>query len=93
MSTRIFQKTSAILAKMSFIAAIVCGAFLMFSDLANDEIYRASFGASAFFFCAVAIVLQAVAATNLPSFKPDNDTAHHNDSELDKTEINKTNNN
>lgn len=71
MSTRVFQKTSAILAKISFLACLVCGGFLLFSDLANDEVYRASFGASAFFFCAVAIVLQAVAATNLPSFKPD----------------------
>ena len=73
MSTRIFQKTSAVLAILSFFCAIVCGGFILFSDLANDEVYRASFGASAFFFCAVAIVLQAVATTNLPSFKPDND--------------------
>lgn len=72
MKKSFLQRTSALCAKISFAAAAVTGVFLLF--IADDtlEIYKASLGASTFFFFTVGIVLHAMGAANLPSFKPDN---------------------
>jgi ABC-type multidrug transport system fused ATPase/permease subunit len=67
----VLQKTAKIVGILSFIAAIVCGGILTLSDN-NDEVFRATMGASAFFFFMVSLVLSTIGNTNLPNLKVGN---------------------
>lgn len=64
----ILQKTAKISSIICFILAIICGGILTFSD--NDgEVFRATMGATTFFFFMVYLVLSTIGNTNLPNLK------------------------
>ena len=64
----ILQRIAKVVGIICFIAAIVCGGILTFSD--NDgEVFRATMGATTFFFFMVSLVLSTIGNTNLPNLK------------------------
>ncbi|GLX76932.1 hypothetical protein tinsulaeT_02720 [Thalassotalea insulae] len=65
----LLQKVAKIIAVISTLVAISCLIYAtVFIDQQND-VMKASFGASAFFFFMIAIVLKVIADTNLPNLK------------------------
>ena len=67
---RLLQKIASICAKVSFVAAVICGALLVINLEQASEVYRASMGATTFFFFMVGIVLSAMGNTDIPNLKP-----------------------
>ncbi len=64
----ILQKTSKVVGIICFVLAIVCGGILTFSDN-SDEVFRATMGATTFFFFMVSLVLTTISSTNLPDLR------------------------
>jgi hypothetical protein len=64
----VLQKTAKVVGIVCFIVAIVCGGILTFSDN-NGEVFRATMGATTFFFFMVSLVLSTIGNTNLPNLK------------------------
>jgi len=62
------QKIAKVVGIICFIVAIICGGVLTFSDN-NDEVFRATMGATTFFFFMVSLVLSTIGNTNLPNLK------------------------
>jgi len=62
------QKTAKVVGIICFIAAIFCGGILTFSDN-NEEVFRATMGATTFFFFMVSLVLSTISSTNLPNLR------------------------
>lgn len=60
-----FAKVSGI---VCFILAILCGGILTFSDN-DEEVFRATMGATTFFFFMMSLVLSTIASTNLPDLR------------------------
>ena len=64
----VLQKTAKIVGIICFITAIICGGILTFSD--NDgEVFRATMGATTFFFFMVWLVLSTIGNPNLPNLR------------------------
>ena len=68
---RLLQKISSVCAKFSFVIAVVCSVILVINLEEATDVFRASMGATIFFFFMVGIVLSAIGNTNLPNLKPD----------------------
>jgi hypothetical protein len=66
----LLQKVSKVCGILCFITAVICGLILTFSGN-NEEVFRASMGATTFFFFMVSLVLTTIANTNLPNLKVD----------------------
>jgi ATP/ADP translocase len=64
----VLQKFAKVCGIVCFILAIICGGILTFSDN-NEDVFRATMGASTFFFFMVSLVLSTIANTNLPNLK------------------------
>lgn len=62
------QKLAKVSGIICFILAIVCGGILTFSDN-SEEVFRATMGATTFFFFMVSLVLSTIGNTNLPNLK------------------------
>ena len=65
---RFLQKVAGVCSTISFILAAICCAILLFNG-DETQVFRASFGATTFFFAMVGIVLRAIASTNLPDLR------------------------
>jgi len=68
----VLQKVAKVVGIICFITAIVFGGILTLSDN-NDEVFRATIGATAFFFFMVSLVLSTIGNTNLPNLKVGSD--------------------
>ena len=72
---RLWQKITAILAKLSFactaIGIVVILIFIYVGDVNEDN--KAAMGAITFFSFAIGVVLQAIGSTSIPSLKPGQD--------------------
>jgi len=66
----LLQKTAKVVGIICIFAAFLCGGILVLSDR-NDEVFRATMGASAFFFFMVSLVLSTISNTNLPNLRVD----------------------
>ncbi len=64
----VLQKIAKVVGIVCFIVAIIFGGVLTFSDN-NDEVFRATMGATTFFFFMVSLVLSTIGNTNLPNLK------------------------
>jgi len=64
----ILQKIAKVVGIVCFIVAIIFGGFLAFSDN-SEEVFRATMGATTFFFFMVSLVLSTIGNTNLPNLK------------------------
>ncbi|MBA6349598.1 MULTISPECIES: hypothetical protein [unclassified Colwellia] len=62
------QKLAKVTGIICFMLAMVFGGVLTFSEN-NDEVFRATIGATTFFFFMVSLVLSTIANTNLPNLK------------------------
>jgi len=62
------QKLAKVVGIICFISAIFCGGVLTFSAN-NDEVFRATMGATTFFFFMVSLVLSTISSTNLPNLR------------------------
>ncbi len=63
------QKFSAVCAVLCFISAFICIVLSVMYSSDLTKVYRASLGASTFFFVSVGVVLRVMADTNLPGAK------------------------
>jgi len=62
------QKLAKVSGIVCFILAIISGGILTFSGN-DEEVFRATMGATTFFFFMVSLVLSTIANTNLPNLK------------------------
>ncbi len=62
----ILQKVSRVFVYLCALGVLVCMGWLLMYRETLDTVYRASLGASAFFFFSVGIVLHVMASANLP---------------------------
>ncbi len=67
--TRLLQKIAKIIAVISTLVAIACVLYVALYVEKEDVVMKASFGASAFFFFMVGLVLKVISDTNIPDLK------------------------
>ena len=68
---RLLQKISSVSGVISFIAAIVAAIIIVIAGSEASDVFRASLGATTFFFFMVGIVLTTMGNTNLPNLTID----------------------
>ncbi|WNC68523.1 hypothetical protein RI845_18660 [Thalassotalea nanhaiensis] len=66
---RFLQKVSTFCAKTCFVIAAIAGVILVLNSGEATEVYKATVGATTFFFFMVGIVLHAIGATDIPDLK------------------------
>ena len=67
----LLQKISKVCGILSFIIAVIGMAFLLIIGNELGDVYKASAGATTFFFFMVGLVLTTMGNTNLPNLKID----------------------
>ena len=68
---RLLQKISSVSGVICFIAAVVAAIIIVIAGSEASEVFRASLGATTFFFFMVGIVLTTMGNTNLPNLTID----------------------
>lgn len=67
---RTLQKVSGVCSKICFVVAFFSSVYLIINLSEATEVFRASMGATAFFFFMVGIVTSAMASTDIPNLTP-----------------------
>lgn len=67
---RFLQKVSTFFCYVCFLLSALCGVALAVKAGEASMAFRASFGASLFFFAMVGVVLKIMGKADLPDFKP-----------------------
>lgn len=70
---RLWQKITAVIAKLSFLTAAIGVVVTIIYAGDVNEANKASMGAITFISFAIGVVLQAMGNTSIPSLKPDQD--------------------